>query len=267
MMLERLEKPDLAAPLFEGCEDTIVWSCLEGRMGEILVLRSGDGEAAEGSGDSPPVSACAHLGAFYFFAGLPSEELLAGWQELYHREREGDFVILVPHGKAWEKLMDENCADAQKSVRYAIRKNTEFDREHLEALAARLPEELEIRRIDGALYEQCLSQNWSRDFVGTFASGEDFLEEAVGVVCLKEGEILAGCSAYSRYSSGIEVEVDTREDQRRRHLATSCAAALILLCLDMGLYPSWDAMNKESVGLAEKLGYQFSHEYPVYMYG
>ena len=31
-----------------------------------------------------------------------------------------------------------------------------------------------------------------------------------------------------------------------------------------GLYPNWDAANKMSVGLAEKLGYHFSHEYVVY---
>ena len=30
------------------------------------------------------------------------------------------------------------------------------------------------------------------------------------------------------------------------------------------LYPSWDAQNKASVHLAEKLGYEFSHEYVVY---
>ncbi|MDD6328823.1 MAG: GNAT family N-acetyltransferase, partial [Lachnospiraceae bacterium] len=29
-------------------------------------------------------------------------------------------------------------------------------------------------------------------------------------------------------------------------------------------YPSWDAQNKWSVGLAEKLGYHFSHEYTAY---
>ncbi|MCR5097745.1 MAG: GNAT family N-acetyltransferase [Lachnospiraceae bacterium] len=41
-------------------------------------------------------------------------------------------------------------------------------------------------------------------------------------------------------------------------------AALILRCIDEGLYPSWDAMNMNSVHLAEKLGYEFDHEYTVY---
>ena len=30
------------------------------------------------------------------------------------------------------------------------------------------------------------------------------------------------------------------------------------------LYPSWDAQNMNSVHLAEKLGYEFDHEYTAY---
>jgi RimJ/RimL family protein N-acetyltransferase len=39
---------------------------------------------------------------------------------------------------------------------------------------------------------------------------------------------------------------------------------LIMECLDRGLYPSWDAANKGSVALAEKLGYHFEKEYVTY---
>lgn len=42
------------------------------------------------------------------------------------------------------------------------------------------------------------------------------------------------------------------------------AFALILNCLEEGLYPSWDAQNMSSVQLAEKLGYEFDHEYVAY---
>ena len=41
-------------------------------------------------------------------------------------------------------------------------------------------------------------------------------------------------------------------------------AALILQCLEEGLYPSWDAQNMISVHLAEKLGYELDYEYMVY---
>ena len=54
------------------------------------------------------------------------------------------------------------------------------------------------------------------------------------------------------------------EEERRKGLATTASAALILRCLDEGLYPSWDAQNMNSVHLAEKLGYEFDHEYTAY---
>lgn len=85
-----------------------------------------------------------------------------------------------------------------------------------------------------------------------------------GVAVIYQGEVIAGASSYSTYKDGIEIQIDTREDQRRKGLALACGAALILRCLDRGMYPSWDAQNKGSVKLAEKLGYHFSHEYPVY---
>ena len=52
--------------------------------------------------------------------------------------------------------------------------------------------------------------------------------------------------------------------RKRKGLAYVCGSKLILECLERGLYPSWDAQNKWSVALAEKLGYHFSHEYTAY---
>ncbi|MCI7035567.1 MAG: GNAT family N-acetyltransferase, partial [Spirochaetia bacterium] len=77
-------------------------------------------------------------------------------------------------------------------------------------------------------------------------------------------KIVAGASSYTRYKTGIEIEVDTLEAHRKKHLATVCCSALILNCLEEGLYPSWDAYNMNSVHLAQKLGYEFSHEYAAY---
>ena len=81
---------------------------------------------------------------------------------------------------------------------------------------------------------------------------------------VKNGEIVSGASSYTRYREGIEIEVDTVETERRKHLALIVCSALILKCLNEDLYPSWDAQNMASVRLAEKLGYQFDHEYTAY---
>ena len=102
------------------------------------------------------------------------------------------------------------------------------------------------------------------DFVSSFANREKYLEDGRGVVILKNEEIVSGASSYSRYREGIEIEVDTIEPERRKKLALIACSALILRCLDEGLYPSWDAQNMGSVRLAEKLGYEFDHEYTAY---
>ena len=84
------------------------------------------------------------------------------------------------------------------------------------------------------------------------------------MVIIKDGQIMAGASSYTSYKGGIEIEVDTVQEERRKGLATIVCSALILRCLEEGLYPSWDAQNMGSVHLAEKLGYEFGHEYVAY---
>lgn len=103
-----------------------------------------------------------------------------------------------------------------------------------------------------------------RDWVSQYPDYESYKTLGLGVVILKDGEPVSGASSYSSYRNGIEIQIDTREDFRRKGLASSCAAALILECTKRGLYPSWDAQNPGSVALAEKLGYHFDYEYEVY---
>ena len=77
-------------------------------------------------------------------------------------------------------------------------------------------------------------------------------------------EIVSAASSYARSRDAIDIEIDTVKAERRRGLASAAAAGLILQCLDEGLYPAWDAANKMSVRLTEKLGYEFSREYVCY---
>lgn len=104
----------------------------------------------------------------------------------------------------------------------------------------------------------------TRDFVSSFTDKKQYLGLGRGIVILKDDKIVSGASSYTRYNEGIEIEVDTVESERRNHLATVACSALILRCLSENLYPSWDAQNMNSVHLAEKLGYEFDHEYVAY---
>lgn len=145
-----------------------------------------------------------------------------------------------------------------------------------------LPKGYVLRMIDEGLFWQCREMEWCRDWVAQYDDYALFQKFGLGVVIMKDGQPVSGASSYSGYigsqtgthllqkavsgrtAGGIEVEIDTREDYRRRGLAFVCGAKLILECLDRGWYPSWDAQNLWSAALAGKLGYHMDHEYVVY---
>jgi len=250
-MIYNLKNTKRADRIFAGWDETLIWSCLQGVMGNIYVT---DREY--------PVSAMAVLGDFTFFAGEPDLELVCDNPEWRGQE----FRIMIPQNEDWARLIERQYGKKVQAVaRYAIKKEPGiFDREKLKQMTADLPADYELCMIDGGLYEKCREESWSRDLVSQFADYEKYKELGLGVVILHDGRIVAGASSYSRYREGIEIEIDTKEEYRRRGLATVCGARLILECLERGLYPSWDAQNKWSVALAEKLGYHFSHEYRAY---
>lgn len=244
-MIYDLKDTAKAARLFEGWEETIIYSCLQGVMGKVLVTDPAD-----------PRSACAALGCFRFYAGVPEAELLPGVPDGY--------CIMVPQTEKWADLIERCLPSAKKITRYATRKDTHFDIPLLKRYAGTLPAGYEMKRIDAVLYEKCLALHMAEDFVSSYGNKERFLELGRGVVILKDGAIVAGASSFSSYSGGIEIEVDTAEPERRKGLAAAACAALILNCLEDGLYPSWDAHNEGSLLLAQKLGYVPDHAYTAY---
>ena len=244
-MIYELEDTDKVEGLFEGMEDTLIWSCLQRVMGKVYVTNLKN-----------PRSAMAYLGDFAFYVGEPDMELVA--------EKPDGFVIMVPQNEAWAHLIEECFPSAEKETRFAIRKDTEFNRDALQALVESIPEGYEIRRIDGELYDLCCKDGLFVDCVMHFGSKERYLELGRGFAVVKGDKLVSVASSYTVYRGGIEVEIDTVEEERRKGFASAVGARLILSCLDDGLYPSWDAANMDSVRLAEKLGYELDHEYLCY---
>ena len=244
-MIYELEDTTIVQNLFEGWQETLIYSCLQKVMGKIYVT---DTEA--------PQSAMAFVGCFAFYAGKPDKELV--------KEKPKGFVIMVPQTEEWATLIEESFPSAKRVVRYAIKKDTKFDVDKLQQIVDGLPEGYELREIDSEIYDMCPKHDFTRDFVSSFESKERYLEIGRGMVILKDGNIVSGASSYTSYKEGIEIEVDTLESERRKHLASIVCAALILRCLKEGLYPSWDAQNMNSVHLSEKLGYEFDHEYTAF---
>ena len=244
-MLYELEDTSKVKELFAGWNETLIFSCLQKIMGKVYV-----------SDPEQPKSAFAFVGCFGFYAGIPDKEIVM--------DRPDGFVIMTPQNNEWAKLIEECYPLAKKVTRYAIKKDTIFDRTMLQNEIKKLPAGYELKKIDADIYDRCLENPATEDFVSAFESKEKYLQMGRGMVILKNGIIVAGPSSYTRYREGIEIEVDTIEPERRKHLATIACSALILNCLEEGLYPSWDAQNMNSVHLAEKLGYEFDHEYAAY---
>ena len=127
-----------------------------------------------------------------------------------------------------------------------------------------MPKGFVLKPIGEEEFTAALKETWSRDFCSQYRDAEEYAAHGVGVVALRDGELVAGASSYTWYPGGIEIEIVTRQDVQRCGLGSACASQLILNCLDRGLYPSWDAANQTSLHLAESLGYAFSHEYAAY---
>ena len=248
-MLYELDDTSKVEKLFEGEVDSLVISCLQKMMDSKIYVTDLDN----------PKSAMAFLAEFAFFAGEPDRDLASF--------KPKGVVGMVPYSEAWAKLIEACQPNADKVTRYAIQKGAKFDRANLQRLVAALPAGYELKRIDSDLYDKCLEIEDFEDGLCHFASKEQYLEMGRGFAAIKDGEPVSVASSYTVYREGIEIEIDTLEEERRKGLASAVCAALILSCLDDGLYPSWDAANMNSVHLAEKLGYRFSHEYPLLLAG
>lgn len=243
-----------AAPFFAGWNETMIWSALQGRMGDLWL----DEEIS-------PSCALVVSGDFAFFAGDSGG---AGADQLLHamaRAYAGHEMIMTARGEGWfQRLRQIFDPEAEECERYALRKEADgFNPQQLTAFAQALPMGYRLVPVDGAWYDELIKEEWSRDFCALFPSKEAFLREGLGYLALWDGKPVSGASSYIAYDGGIELQVETLPEHRRKGLARACAARLMLRCLETGLYPSWDAANKASLALAQSLGYRLECAYPV----
>lgn len=236
-------------------EEVTLYSCVEGHMGRVWVDNSFD-----------PSCAVVLFGDFYFIIGsyAPAEE-----DDIVRIVSEIKVYAILLDADEWSPLLVRLQRDFPESyrsfTRYALDGRMEwFDTEQLKRNIKAIEPEFHPVRIDERIYEITRKENWTQDFCSNFHSKEDFMEHGIGYVILQDDEIIAGASSYGYCQGRLEVTIETKEAYRRKGLALACASALILECLERGIYPRWDAANLNSVALAEKLGYRFKKEYTVY---
>ncbi|MDY3619429.1 GNAT family N-acetyltransferase [Agathobaculum sp.] len=232
------------APLFAGWEETMVWSVLQGKMG-----------AAYADNAQAPRAAQLCIADFCFLAGAPNGELASHLL--------GEFEIWIPRTEDWQSLIERQWGENAKTItRYAFDAQPAFDQACLRAFVGQAAYPLQL--VDEPLYRALRSQEWSRDLVSQFPDFQAYAAHGVGVAALNCGEPVCGASTYTYYDGGIEIEIDTKPEFRRKGLARACASALILECLRRGLVPSWDAANPESAHLAQTLGFGEPRAYLAY---
>jgi GNAT superfamily N-acetyltransferase len=198
-----------------------------------------------------------NVGDFCFFAGRPNPALF--------RSVSG-FKILIPKDKPWEDLIESYYGSrVNKISRYAIKKEPDvFDKEKLAAYVNGLNGCYELSMFDEKVFNMARGESWSADLCSQYADYAEYKKKAIGTAVLYKGELVSGASPYGVYDSGIEIEIDTKPEYGNKGLATVCGAKLILECLEIGIYPSWDAHDLRSVALAEKLGYHLKSPYVAY---
>lgn len=248
-----LKKEEMSriASIFDGWNETPVWSCLQGYMGTAWC-----------DDIQHPGSAQIITGDFCFFAGKADRELVKNIPAYFTSE----CIIMVPQHNGWAELIEKTYkTNCERFTRYATKKEDNgFDQDKLKRYIENLPSGYSIHLVDKELYTITKEENWSKYLCSQFTSYEEFEKYGLGFVVLCGNEMVSGASSYTVYNKGIEIEIDTKEEYRRKGLALACVSKLILTCLEKDLYPSWDAANKGSLDLAEKLGYYFDKEYDAY---
>ena len=239
-------------PLFAGFEDSVLISCAEGKIGEVWC----DDAAA-------PTSAVIAAGDFYFCAG---EAKCAS--EAFALADGNSEAVFMPADDAWITALLGLEKGLVKTTRYRTKIPESFDTDELDRLAdVSSFLDYKLVMIDEDIYAQALRETWSWAFVGNFSDYSDFAERGFGCAITDGGRLICAASCYSAYSGGVEVEIATHPDCRRKGLATIAGAAFIRECVRRGLRPHWDAANTMSLKIAAKFGYTLKEEYTALCFG
>ena len=249
------DKMHCIAPLFSASDHTLIRSCLEGCMGDAWADRL-----------EAPTAAKICTTDFCFLSGNPdspvAEELAAVLPDGYSHP----WCYIIPLQTIWEPVIEHVHTGKQFPVqRYSLCKEaTAFHLDTLQRQAVTPQGNYRISPFDLSTYLTSQKEEWSSHLCAWFPTYSAFQEHGIGIAAYDGNQLVCGATSHSYYKGGIEVEIDTKPSYRRKGLATACAATLILECIQRGLYPSWDAANRESLSLAQKLGYHFHREYKAY---
>jgi len=199
--------------------------------------------------DNPvsPKVACIQSGGYSMYGGDPTLPaactlLKSCSRSIVVEDAPWEQALVTVHGDALGNFVrHEFCAD-------------NLDRVHLCALKAKLPSGCQIHALDAKLAHQVVAEIGSL-CLGAFQTPVKQVACGPGYCVIQGSRALSAATPAVVCRTGIDIQITTHPDFRRRGLATAVSAALILECLERKIEPHWSAANDWSADLARKLGY------------
>lgn len=167
----------------------------------------------------------------------------------------------------WDKKLEQifKNLDLSISKQFVYRRPVELD---LDEAVISLDADYSIEKVDKALLskkdlnlelvEQSVREWWGN--VGNFG------KHGIGFCIVHNKEAICSCVASSFDGHEVQSHIVTRDDFRKKGLATVAVAEFVREGKSRSLELYWDCMEKNagSRALAEKLGYVKSYEYNLY---
>lgn len=223
-------------------------AALERQMGEILT-------------DSPeePSVAVVRQGPFRYVAGdpaSPAAQLAIGAL--------APSCLLMPSADGWLERIQSVFEDRiSPCPRFRFRANA-LSRHELRAIVENSSHRPNSHPIDLNLADRLWHEPGNLAEFDGFRSPRDFVERGLGYCVIERNRVIAVASSSLVCRQGAEVSIYVEQRYRRRGLATLLGALMADACLARHLEPHWDAANRESCGLARKLGYVEAGTYTAY---
>ncbi|MBN1667500.1 MAG: GNAT family N-acetyltransferase [Anaerolineales bacterium] len=173
------------------------------------------------------------------------------------------YTLVMPSSPGWLEAFQEMYGKRFVSFERYSFSGEHLSREYLRQLLQQSEWRGQIQPMDLAFAQQL----WGREHfveLADFESPEDFARRGIGFYLSSAGEIVAAAYSSLVCSIGIEVSLYVEEEYRRRGIAEALASQLLVWCLDHHARANWDAANRPSCRLAEKLGYRPTGQYQAY---
>jgi hypothetical protein len=229
-------------PFFDAYTElrVLIDSVLDGQMGRAFV-------------DDPDRQRAAMLrvGEFAALSGEP-----AAASSLLD-DLEIDDALVIPLGEQWQAAIVHLRGRGIQSVKFEMDTfNADgLSVQQLERLATGLPEGYAWHSLDARHALRCGPDLWPNR-IAIFDSLDHFQRIGFGACALSGEDLVCAASSYAVSDTQVEIAMGTRRDHRQRGLAVPIAARCLLMALERGLEPSWNAANPASTRIALRLGFR-----------